>query len=1273
MTTPCDRLDALLATSPESAAALPTLESALATHAETCPRCQAALARNEALVRQLQTLHADFVPASDLLAKVHARAASKPPSKRPLVFAALGGAALAGLVVFWVTRPSETTHQSPAPASAVASQDPAPETIPPAPTPAEHLTVTHCITAGVASPCERTSPLMTGVAESQIFRLSDGTTLTLDQQSELVLEVGRSLRVLRGEARFDVVKQADLPPLMVHLPNGAAEVLGTELHVRAGESLSVVEVLRGLVSVDNDDQKARVGAGFAAWLVPGKAPVVRASTPANDDERLSSDLGFGTLRARRPGGKTDAERPLRLTDHQVTVRLQGAFAKTTIEEAFASDEPHELEGIYRFTLPPGAQVAELSLLVDGRWEEGAFVERERAEKIWAGVIRNATPIVKRHEVVEYIWVPGPWRDPALLSFSQGNTFELRIFPIPARGERRVRIAYTETLPLASGARRYTLPLPSDGSNIRAGRFALDLVVGGKVPRRDVRIENYELVEQDEAALRFTKEARDFKPTGDLVVEVPEPEAAGDVTAFGWGRGEGATREGYVALGLRPGLDERHSDEGPLDLVVIVDTSYSVQRTRLERAADFVDQLVASLSPNDHVQVLACATTCRPLGGFEPASAEAGRDHHERISRLEALGSTRLAAAVKAADELLERRGKPAAQRRIIYVGDGIQTVGELAGDRAGKEAADAAHGTRVTAVAVGGETDPAALAAMTASPGGTVLDATLVGSVRSTATLAARRQRGLPLTNVSLELPEGLHATAPALLGDLWPGDERFVTAKVQGLDTLDGEVVLRGLMGDEKVERRWRVAASLDERAAHGFVPRLWAERRIADLSLRDDESSRKEVIQLSESHHVLSRHTALLVLESPAMARAFDVAPTRPIADWDAEGDIQAGASDLLEAAGGLAANEEDLADTDAPAGKSADAVGGGRVGNLSKAGETREKGESLREARQPSMRPIDPRDPRLLRPDGFSSGGAYVPMRKVWFKEATIAAGSRERDSWAERQLERRQQALDESPDSRERTLAVIRTFIRLRELDRATRLTERWLERDRMDPEALLTLADLALLEGDLERAEALVASAIEANPRNPALHARLARLYTLTGRSELACEHRLSHAQTAKMDTSAQAQALRCLDGAERERLLSTIDPQNMRKIERLLDAPSTTISGPFSLDASWEGGDVDLAVIDPDGRVTSWLGGSELHAEQVLDPERERLAFRGRQNGRWQVLLVRRDDGNGAVTGSLRLTAHGNTRRINFNLGAEEPIRFIADIEVQARFRYEPL
>jgi hypothetical protein len=59
-------------------------------------------------------------------------------------------------------------------------------------------------------------------------------------------------------------------------------------------------------------------------------------------------------------------------------------------------------------------------------------------------------------------VPGPWRDPALLEWQRGGRFELRVFPIPARGSRRVRIAYTQTIaPSGGGVRRYVYPLPHD--------------------------------------------------------------------------------------------------------------------------------------------------------------------------------------------------------------------------------------------------------------------------------------------------------------------------------------------------------------------------------------------------------------------------------------------------------------------------------------------------------------------------------------------------------------------------------------------------------------------------------------------------------------------------------------------------------------------------------------------------------------------------------------------------------------------------------------------
>ncbi len=1339
MKSPCDRLAALLAASPEAAAALPTLEAGLSAHATTCPRCQDALARSEALVRGLATLHVAYEPAPDLAASVVARAhrkttgtaaAPRPAPTRGLIFAALGGAAATAVVVALVsstsTSPSPTNPTNPAPGASAAVTPGTPATAPtptPAHSPDAPLHVTHCMTDQGEAPCSEGQTLTTPVGQARTFRLSDRTLLTLDQDSTLTLAAGRALTVLRGEARLDVTQQPDLPPLDVTLPTGTASVIGTELLVRAGESLSVVEVSRGLVAVSGDGHSHNVRAGQSAWLRPGRSPVVRSATPApvldpNDAANaMGTDLGFGTLSARRPGAKTDADRPLRLSDHKVDVRIQGAFSRTIIEEAFASDEPHELEGVYRFTLPPNAQVAELSLLVDGRWEEGAFVDRDRAERIWAGVIRQATPVIKRREIIEYIWVPGPWKDPALLSWKQGNTFELRIFPIPARGERKVRIAYTETLPLVAGARRYTLPLPSDGSNIRAERFGLDLRVGTEIPRKDIRIRNYKLTEADEETVRFTNTQTNFRPTGDLVVDVPEPDGASDLTAIGWGSDNGPDHDAYLALMLRPALADLDAAPTPIDLVVLVDTSYGIQKARLDRAADLTAELIGNLSPDDSVQVLACATTCRPLGAFAQATPDLATTVRDRLARLETIGSTRLSAAFADANAAFARKGSPAERRRIVYLGDGIQSVGELDGPRVVASLRNTIGDTRVTSISLGGETDPVVLTNLAKTHGGSFLDASALGSVKATAQLAARRQRALPLTNVVLELPEGLHAVAPVELGDLWPGDERLVTARVARGTDIDqssqfaGELVLRGKMGDEPVERRWRFEASLQDRPGHAFVPRLWAIQRIADLSTRDDEAARKEVVGLSETHHVLSRHTSLLVLESPAMAKAFGVETTRPVAHWDGEAPLDLEESQLLGALGGV----------ETAGGRAGD--GGGAFSELDSVAdldgfdsrtETKrdlnhgKSGAADKALTKPSAgAPIAvPADPAMNREDSLRdermgrrrppSGGEWVPMKKVWYKEAAVAPSRERTDTWAERQLELRETALDQSPDSRERTMAVVRTLLRLRELDRAERLTIRWLERDRMDPEALLTLADIAALNGDMVRSEALIASAIEADPRQPTAHLRLARLYETAGNTALACEHKLSRALTARTDAAAQVEAMHC--GVRSDRLLIGLEPAFVRKVERAFEAAQTNrsrVAGPFRLDATWEGNaDLDVLVIDPDGRVISWLGGADLNAADVSDTSREQLAFRGNKNGRWQVLVVRRpaasarssspDAGqeqarpseeadSGLVSGAIRVTAHGVTRRMPFTLDAEVETVFVADIEVKARFRYEPL
>ena len=253
------------------------------------------------------------------------------------------------------------------------------------------------------------------------------------------------MRLDRGEIVAEVAPLEAGPRAIYATANGQVEVLGTKFVLVATDEMSNVRVTRGAVQVRSTGHAAAsvVHAGQEGVMAQSAPPIVSPATNlaasvewsefGNDEGDDMPLRGIGELRARRPGEREDQERPLNLAHHRVSVRIVGNVARTEIEERFQNDSPHTLEGIYRFPLPPDARIASLQLEVEGEWEQGAFVERNRAQKIWRGVIRNATPRQRRRQQEEIIWVPGPWRDPALLEWQRGGRFELRIFPIPARG------------------------------------------------------------------------------------------------------------------------------------------------------------------------------------------------------------------------------------------------------------------------------------------------------------------------------------------------------------------------------------------------------------------------------------------------------------------------------------------------------------------------------------------------------------------------------------------------------------------------------------------------------------------------------------------------------------------------------------------------------------------------------------------------------------------------------------------------------------------------
>ncbi|MCC7541062.1 MAG: FecR domain-containing protein [Deltaproteobacteria bacterium] len=794
----------------------------------------------------------------------------------------------------------------------------------------------------------RASSVRTDARTRARLRLADGTTVTLDHDTELSLSgaTARRARLVRGSLLAEVRPAAEVggTPAVIDVPHGVVTVLGTRLSVTVGPDQTSVRVVYGHARVsDASGRSADVKTGMEGTIGESGVAASQASHLAESTEwaELSATSegapdvavhGLGELRARRPGARADVEQALRLASHRVTVRIQGNVARTEIEEEFANDSPQTLEGTYRFPLPPNAQIARLALYVGDRLEEGAFVDRERAANIWRGVIRQATPTAQRRQTEEYVWVPGPWEDPALLEWQRGGRFELRIFPIPARGSRKVILAYTQVLaPQSDGSRRYVYPLPHDpGGTTRAGRFDVDVRVSGHDPREPVRAHGYPMqptTSESAATLRLSQAG--FVPAGDLVVEYALPRRDAELRAFSYvppaaavaattagtagARADDSTtsaalaaaREadrsapGFVLLAIRPTLPAWR-DARPRDYAFVVDVSHSMRGERMARATALLSAIVGTMDRRDRFTVLACDVSCRRLSaGLRSPSAATASEARTFLESIEAGNASDPVAAARAAVAALAGSPGDDRDRRIVMLSDGHATAGWRQPAHVAFAAGQAlGPRTTLTTVGIGSDSDEQVMRALARAGGGRFVPYVPGQRVSGAAIAVLESTYGTLLREARVELPSGMTQVAPSVLPTVRAGDELLVVARTRG--DVRGEVRLSGKVGQDDWSDRYPVELRMTSNDGNAFLPRLWAAARIEDLDAHDGGGSRDAIAYLSERYGVLSRHTSLLVLESPAMFRAFRVNRVAPVVDWTGEAAAEVSESRALDTPG-------------------------------------------------------------------------------------------------------------------------------------------------------------------------------------------------------------------------------------------------------------------------------------------------------------------------------------------------------------------------------------
>jgi hypothetical protein len=714
------------------------------------------------------------------------------------------------------------------------------------------------------------------------LRLNGGTLLRLNEDTRLTMPDGpdgRGIELASGE--LVAIVAVGQPPLSVRSGPDSLDIASGEARAFARGERRSYDVVYGAARLRSAGQEVGLSPGahvetpLAAPSQPDRPVQPEISLRPLEDTEWSRTFeiaaamadavppGVGSLTARRAGTSNTLHK-LALTEQKVHVAISGRIARTEVEQTFYNEAGEVLEGTYRFPLPADASISGLSLLVGNTWMDAEMLEKQRAREIFRQIVDATIP-----------------RDPALLEWEKGNIFKMKIFPIPGRGERKIRLSYTQVLPAVGDNLRYRYPIAgassgAGGEEIGDFEFTVDvdkaeLPPGGlaSIATPMAQLDRRELPDRVELTTRKQR----FRPVHDLGVDIPLTASEQRIHSETHLDRDG---QAYFMLALKPDL-KLPASERPVHYAFVLDRSHSMTPELWTVARSLVQAMSTALGPDDRMTVLACDAACDALpGGLAPA-AQAMPAVDAFLDPQILAGASDIGGMMRSAAEAL---GEPTVQanapeRVIVYLGDGNASAGELAPDELYRHLQRPLAGTRVQAVALGARSDVLLLDSLTRSTGGDLLRADAKDDLRGLVRQLRLRSEVPVARDVGLTLPPGLVYVHPQKLAALRPGETVLLVGKLSG--PVHGALEFRATgPSGQVVTDSFQVDLEATPGAGggrHTHLPRTWAQHEIDALTATQGHSARAEIIDLSRQYTVLSRYTALLVLENDAMFREFNV----------------------------------------------------------------------------------------------------------------------------------------------------------------------------------------------------------------------------------------------------------------------------------------------------------------------------------------------------------------------------------------------------------------
>ncbi|HEY2857217.1 MAG TPA: VIT and VWA domain-containing protein [Terracidiphilus sp.] len=603
---------------------------------------------------------------------------------------------------------------------------------------------------------------------------------------------------------------------------------------------------------------------------------------------------------------------LSLTEMQVDIRIDNGDARVWIRQIFTNHTGKIEEGNYVFALPSGTQVSDFAVWDGPVRIPAVILERKRAQALYQELKSQAI-------------------DPGLLQQGErteddaqrNSVFSAHIVPIAPWGTKRLEMEYHQRIGVDARKSYFVLPLKPDAyASQKVAHLTIHFEMHSEAPIKDFTLPGKQLAlkmdAQDEHTARGTIEARDIDPAEDfaatwgvntmgnsmqvIAYRDPHPQAEAPgidpppaAATPDTGKKKNKKKEAPAKSEAEPGYFEAtaqltaptatqpNASAAPRTVVVLMDTSLSMQWEKLERSYAAAAKVLGGLRPQDRFNLLLFNTR---VESFKPSPVAA--DQATVMAAVEWLRAAHLRGGTdlqKALGAGLQQATAP--QSAMVLLTDGGADRGEIRNSKLAawytaewqKIALD--HRPKTDVFAVGEDANLPLLRMLSRDDG--VLEHVLSSEPVDFKLTAFLNKTGqTPIGNLRLTISPQAAVDKVYALDDAvfdggqaaWVGQYTKPQKKVDF--RLDGDQQGQGVRTGAQTELP---AEALE----HDQLPRQWAWARVQALLEQIDregetDSAIQEIIRLARKYKFVTPYTSFLAAPR-ALLRPRVIRPGDPL----------------------------------------------------------------------------------------------------------------------------------------------------------------------------------------------------------------------------------------------------------------------------------------------------------------------------------------------------------------------------------------------------------